>query len=405
MTKHLSAIFIACLSLGTYAQGLNGTWKGELSAGLFRLPVVINITADGCCTLDSPQQNAKDIPTEVLCLTADSLHISVPSIGASYSARLQNDTLRGTFVQRGSSIPLSMTRGVYEAVRPQTPKPPFPYTTEEVTFTNNKAEATLAGTLCWPAHADRPPVVLMVTGSGQQNRDEEIMLHKPFAVLSDYLARHGIASLRYDDRGFGHSVGGDAKNATTLDLADDAAAGIEWLRSSKRFSQVGILGHSEGGSIAFMLGSRQAVDFIVSLAAPGVQGDSLLLAQNKALLGPLAEMMTIESVRVNSLLSGSAWLRFFIDYNPQPDIAGTTCPVFALNGSRDRQVVASQNLTAINSILPKNSRNLSKEYPELNHLFQHCTTGHPDEYGSIEETIAEEVLDDIANWIKTINSQ
>lgn len=405
MKLKLSAVFIACLSLGAYAQELSGKWKGELSAGLFRLPVVINITTDRHCTLDSPHQNAKDIPAEVLCLSADSLHVSVPSIGASYAAHLQNDTLRGTFIQRGSSFPLYMTRGVYEVCRPQTPQPPFPYTTEEVTFDNNKAEATLAGTLCLPNHVNQPPVVLMVTGSGQQNRDEEIMLHKPFAVLADYLARNGIASLRYDDRGFGHSVGGDVKNATTLDLADDAAAGIEWLRSSKRFSRVGILGHSEGGSIAFILGGRQAVDFIVSLAAPGVQGDSLLLEQNKALLGPLADMMTIESVRVNSLLSGSAWLRFFIDYNPQPDIASTTCSVFALNGSRDLQVVASQNLTAISRILPKKRQNLIKEYSGLNHLFQYCTTGRPDEYGTIEETISVEVMDDIASWIQTISNQ
>jgi hypothetical protein len=245
----------------------------------------------------------------------------------------------------------------------------------------------------------------MVTGSGQQNRDEELFLHRPFAVLADYLARHGIASLRYDDRGFGQSTGGEVANATTQDFADDAQAGIEWLRRSGRFSKVGLLGHSEGGAIAFILGGKNLLDFIVSLAGPALKGDTLLLLQQKAVLGPLADFTTLESLRLNILLRGNPWLHFYIDYDPKDDIAHTTCPVFALNGSKDVQVVPGPNLEALQCTLPPNKSHLFKEYPDLNHLFQHCTTGSPKEYGTIEETISEEVLRDIANWILTINQQ
>jgi hypothetical protein len=335
----------------------------------------------------------------------DSLSISCSTINATFTARLEGDTLRGVFTQHGQPMPLRLTPGTYESRRPQTPQPPFPYPTEEVHFINTEAGVTLAGTLSLPANVELPPVVLMVTGSGQQNRDEELFLHRPFAVLADYLARHGIASLRYDDRGFGQSTGGEVANATTQDFADDAQAGIEWLRRSGRFSKVGLLGHSEGGAIAFILGGKNLLDFIVSLAGPALKGDTLLLLQQKAVLGPLADFTTLESLRLNILLRGNPWLHFYIDYDPKDDIAHTTCPVFALNGSKDVQVVPGPNLEALQCTLPPNKSHLFKEYPDLNHLFQHCTTGSPKEYGTIEETISEEVLRDIANWILTINQQ
>ena len=284
--------------------------------------------------------------------------------------------------------------------RPQTPQPPFPYQTEEVAFTNENAEATFCGTLTLPKGANT--VMLMVTGSGQQNRDEELFEHKPFAVIADYLARHGIATLRYDDRATGKSVGGDVKDATTKDFADDALAGIEWLRQNKRFKKVGIIGHSEGGLIAFMLGALDKVDFIVSLAGPAVRGDSLLLEQNKALLGDKAKGLTIESVRSNVSALQKSWYNFYIDYDPQPDLARIACPVMAVNGSKDLQVVASQNIPALRRLLTKNGQNVIKEYPDLNHLFQYCQTGIPTEYGQIEETFSEEVLNDIVEWIQQL---
>lgn len=403
--KLLSVILAIGLPLWMHAQGIIGTWKGELNTTMFKLPLVLHVAADSTCTLDSPHQHAKDIPAKQLYRSDDSLSISCPAINATYTARLQGDTLRGTFVQHGQPLKLSLIRGAYEARRPQTPQPPFPYTIEEVQFVNAEAGATLSGTLSLPANVKRPPVVLMVTGSGQQNRDEELFLHRPFAVLADYLARHGIASLRYDDRGFGQSKGGEVAKATTKDFADDAQAGIEWLRRSDRFSQVGLLGHSEGGAIGFILGSKQQLDFIVSLAGPALKGDTLLLLQQKAALGPLGGFTTLESLRINILLRGNPWLSYYIDYDPQADIASITCPVFALNGSKDIQVLSTPNLEAIQHTLPPSKHHLTKEYPGLNHLFQHCTTGHPKEYGTIEETISEEVLQDITNWILTINRQ
>lgn len=284
--------------------------------------------------------------------------------------------------------------------RPQTPQPPFPYQTEEVTFTNTEADATFAGTLTVPANAKC--VLLMVTGSGLQNRDEEIFGHKPFAVIADCLAHNGIATLRYDDRGFGESKGGNPAYATTQDFADDAAAGIAWLRQSGRFQQVGILGHSEGGTIAFMLGGKGLVDFIVSLAGTTVSGDSILLEQNRALYGELVKDLTIDDIRNNPQIKQIPWYQFFVTYNPQDDIASITCPVMAVNGEKDIQVPAAMNLNALRRTLPANKHHLIKSYPDLNHLFQHCETGMPDEYEAIEETFSEDVLNDIATWIQSV---
>ena len=284
--------------------------------------------------------------------------------------------------------------------RPQTPQPPYPYQTEEVSFNNDQAGATFAGTLTVPT--DAKCVLLMVTGSSLQNRDEELFGHKPFAVIADYLARDGIATLRYDDRGFGESTGSDLENATTRDFAEDAAAGIQWLRQSGRFPKVGILGHSEGGEIAFMLGAENLVDFIVSLAGPGVPGDSILLEQNRILYGELAAGLTIDDIRNNPQIQQVPWYRYFISYDPQQDLARITCPVMALNGDKDCQVPAAMNLNAICRALPANEHHLFKSYPGLNHLFQHCETGFPNEYGTIEETFSMEVLNDISIWLQQI---
>ena len=352
---------------------------------------------------------AKDIPAFKEYLSDDSLAVKVEAIGMSYRARLKEGKLDGTFSQNGFSTKLVLSKGVTEMKRPQTPKSPYPYVTEDVMFRNEADGATLSGTLTWPVGYDKnakkkPVVLLMVSGSGQQNRDEELFEHKPFLVIADYLARQGIATLRYDDRATGRSVGGEVKNATTADFSRDAAAGIDFLRSNKAFSKVGILGHSEGGSIAFMLGAQNKVDFIVSLAGPGVKGDTLLAAQANRILslsGQLANM-TVEKYRQQETVQQVPWIRWFCDYDPSDDIRKTLCPVFALNGDRDSQVLSSLNLEAIRRLLPSSKRHLIKEYPSLNHLFQHCTTGLPTEYGQIEETISPEVLNDIAKWIQSL---
>ncbi len=419
MKKTIITLLTAIAVMTSQAQvnsttTLEGSWSGKLKVGAMSLTLVLHLEqADGYvkASLDSPDQGAKGISAYKEYLSDDSVAVKVESIGATYRAKLKDGKLDGTFSQMGMKIPLVLTKGVPEVKRPQEPKQPYPYDTKEVTFKNEADGATLSGTLTWPVGYDKnlkkkkPVVLLFVSGSGQQNRDEELMNHKPFLVIADYLARNGIATLRYDDRATGKSVGGDVKNATSEDFARDAAAGIEFLRSKKTFSKVGILGHSEGGTIAFMLGGQQKVDFIVSLAGPTVKGDTLLAAQSNRILSlsGMPANMTVEKYRQTATSVKIPWLDWFNDYDPSDNIRKTRCPVFALNGDRDCQVISSLCLPALKVLLPSSKKHLIKEYPELNHLFQHCTTGLPDEYGQIEETISPEVLSDIAGWIKQQN--
>ena len=389
---------------------LLGSWSGKLKLGAMSLTIVLHLDqVDGNVkvSLDSPDQGAKGIPASKEYLSDDSVAVKIVSLGATYRARLKDGKLDGTFSQSGMSFPLEMSKGIAEVKRPQMPKAPYPYETEKVTFRNEADGATLSGTLTWPVGYNKnqkPVIVLFVSGSGQQNRDEEVMNHKPFLVIADYLARQGIATLRYDDRATGKSVGGDVKNATTADFSRDALAGIDFLRSKKAFSKVGILGHSEGGSIAFMLGSQKKVDFIVSLAGPTVKGDTLLAAQSNRILSLSGQpaTMTVEKYRQTVATMNQPWLNWFNDYDPTNDIRQIRCPIFALNGDRDCQVISTLCLPALRRLLQPSKKHLIKEYPSLNHLFQHCTTGLPDEYSQIEETISPEVLQDIAQWINSL---
>ena len=412
----LALVALTCQAQVQPTTALEGAWSGKMKIGSMSLTLVLHLEqADGYvkASLDSPDQSAYGIPALKEYLSDDSVAVKVESIGATYRAKLKEGKLDGTFSQMGMKFPLEMTKGVPEVKRPQEPKPPFPYETEEVIFKNEKDSATLAGTLTWPVGYDKkakkkPMVVLFVTGSGQENRDEEIFKHKPFLVIADYLARHGIASLRYDDRATGKSVGGDVKNATSEDFARDAEAGLDFLRNMKAFSKVGMIGHSEGGLIAFILGAQKKTDFIISLAGPGVKGDTLSVVQSNRMLElsgidpQLTVKMTVKKLRQDPQFQKLRWYQWFFDYDPSDNIRKTRCPVFALNGDHDCQVVSSQNLTAIKQLLPKSKKNLIKEYPMLNHLFQHCTTGLPNEYGQIEETFSEEVLNDIIAWIKKL---
>ena len=417
MKKTIITALLALIVLTGAAQvqpttALLGSWSGKLKVGVMSLTIVLYLEqADGyvAVSLDSPDQGAKGISAFKEYLSDDSLAIKVESIGVTYRAKLKDGKLDGKFVQHGFTIPLELTQGVPEVKRPQTPQPPFPYETEEVTFRNERDSATLAGTLTWPVgynakSKQKPMVVIFVSGSGQQNRDEELFEHKPFLVLADYLARQGIATLRYDDRATGQSVGGDVKNATSEDFARDALAGIDYLRNRKAFSKVGILGHSEGGLIAFILGGKKKVDFIVSLAGPSVKGDTLLATQGNRIMilsGQLPNM-SVKKYRETVAEMNNPWINWFIDYDPSDDIRQTRCPVFALNGDCDCQVISTLCLPAFQRLLPTSKKNRIKQYPGLNHLFQHSATGVPTEYGEIEETIAPEVLSDIAEWINSI---
>ena len=408
MKKTLLLLCLLCPFFGVSAQhAMDGVWTGKLNVGPQTLTLVLHVaheaSGNAVCALDSPDQGAMNIPVKSDYCSPDSISVSLEQLGLSYQGRLKGDEIVGTFTQ-GMAFPLTLRRGEEKLKRPQNPVEPFPYKTEEVTFTNATDKATLVGTLSYPTDykKGKTPVVLMVTGSGQENRDEEIFGHKPFLVIADYLARHGVASLRYDDRGFGKSTGGDVKHATTADFARDAASGIEFLRTLKCFSKVGVLGHSEGGSIAFMLGAKGKVDFVISMAGIGVRGDTALTAQANRLLELSGQPMRLSTLqyRVNAYMKKSPWLNFFMDYDPSGDISKTLCPVMAINGERDVQVTSPLNLIGIKAHLTENPKNFVKEYPALNHLFQHCATGNVSEYRMIEETISPEVLEDIVRFIK-----
>lgn len=408
MKKIILSICLLFSWAGAFAQKpIEGDWMGKLNLGPQSLTIVLHVNCDAQgkteCTLDSPDQGAKGIAVETDYCSSDSVSVSLASLALSFQGKLKGDEIVGTFTQ-GQSFPLVLKRGEEKLNRPQNPVAPYPYKTEEVAFKNVADGATLVGTLSYPIgyKKGRTPVVLMVTGSGQENRDEEVFDHKPFLVIADYLARHGVATLRYDDRGFGKSTGGDVGHATTLDFMRDAASGVDFLRTSKQFGKVGILGHSEGGSIAFMLGAKGKVDFVISMAGVGVKGDTALTAQANKILELTGQSMrySTHQYRMNAIIKRSPWLNFFIDYDPSADISKTLCPVMAINGSRDIQVISSLNLAGIKAHLKPNPKNIIKEYPSLNHLFQHCKTGNVLEYRIIEETVSPEVLEDIVRFIK-----
>lgn len=410
--KRVLTIFtaLALSAASLFAQGISGVWNGELNLGTTKLAIVFHFE-DGKCTMDSPDQGAFDIPADVEFISADSVSVSQKDMDAKYHGRLSDGKIKGRFSQRGLSLPLDLVPGNRVLSRPQTPAGPFPYKTEEVTFTNG--EATLSGTLTFPEGWNgrkKVPVAIMVSGSGLQNRNEELFGHKPFLVIADYLARRGIATLRYDDRGAGASKG-DAANATTEDFMEDAIAGLNMLKDTRKFNKIGVIGHSEGGEIAFMLASRKQVDFLVSLAGPGVQGDSILLLQNINALRKAGYPMTPtkEQIRESIKAQKNPWLDFFIDYDPLVDIREIRVPALILNGEKDTQVEAAVNVPTIEKNLPRgrkgnyvSKKTKVKVYPDLNHLFQHCSTGQAEEYKLIEETISEEVLSDIAAWIRKL---
>ena len=400
-------ILMLTASVQVGAQSLDGTWKGVLSAGPQKLTLILHVNeAERSVKLDVMEQGVKGLPLAVNVLENDSLNVAMTQIGLHYAGRLRNGVIEGTFSQNGFITQLIFNKGEVVLKRPQEPKSPFPYRVENVQFENQSAKVTLSGTLTYPEgykEGQKVSVVLMVTGSGPQNRDEELMGHKPFLVLADRLARHGIASLRYDDRGVGQSTG-DFSSATTAALATDALAGIKYLRGIKKFSCVGILGHSEGGSIAYMLGAGGNADFIVSLAGPACKFDTLMMLQ----LNGLSKVQGAKEDVVHSvaetrqlLLSkdNSLWMKSALDMNFSKFLPLIKCPVMALSGSNDLNVPAEFNMLSLQNGLPHNSKNVIKIYPGLNHLFQHSPTGNPLDYVNIDETMSEEVMNDVCMWM------
>lgn len=408
MKKHLVLLAAASLALACSTpssripQNLAGTWSGEIEG--LGLALTLHLS-DTLCTVDSPDQGAFGLRAEVRRVSEGAVQVKFPDFHAGLKATLQGDSLVGTFSQLVIRKKIAMGRGLLVRNRPQTPVPPFPYGTEEIGIP--RGDFSLAGTLTLPEGGREAPVVVMVSGSGQQDRDETLMDHKPFAVLADALARAGIPSLRYDDRGCGGS-GGVFAEATTADFAGDAAAAVRFLRD-RGFTKVGILGHSEGGTIAFLLAGAETreegtPDFIVSLAGMADRGDSTLLRQTARMLslqGAPEKVADFAAKKMYKkvLKQKSAWMEYFVTLDPAPAVSRITCPVLALNGSLDSQVIPEWNLDKVKVLCPSADCRL---YPGLNHLFQHCGTGLSDEYAKIEETISEEVIADIVSWIRRI---
>lgn len=425
MRKHLALIAVLLTAVfGAHAQ--TGTWSGKIEVQGMKLPLVFHLNEENP-TMDSPDQGARGIPIAVERDAMGKITIKISSIGATYEGQWTSGKIVGTFRQWGTSLPLTLVPGEEKVNRPQTPKAPFPYTTEEVSFTNGNA--VLRGTLVLPAgHTKKTPVLIMVTGSGLQNRDEEIFEHKPFAVIADALARAGIATLRYDDRGFGESTG-DIINCTTEDLKNDALSGIRLLR--ERFDKVGVIGHSEGGTLALLLAAEGKADFIVSLAGNVVSGAETLLWQNRIALSgagvpaetvdtyckALAEAFETGHIGNYDLPEGlkknlsmaimqlqTPYLKYFLTLDTRPVLGKITCPVLALNGSKDQQVNPESNLEALRKGLPAATPAQIECVEGLNHLFQPCATGATTEYKEIEVTIAPEVLAKLVEWLSAISA-
>lgn len=423
----LALMSVAAVTL----KAQTGAWTGKLKVSGVELALIFNIGEESA-TLDVPDQGATEIPVEVSRDAVGGITLNVPAINASFKGLWAGKVIAGTFTQHGMSFPMTLTPGAPVIRRPQTPVGPFPYATEEVTFTNG--DAVLKGTLTLPENCDRKtPVLIMVTGSGLQNRDEEMFGHKPFAVIADAFARAGIATLRYDDRGFGESTG-DVVLCTTEDLKNDALAGVKLLRD--RFERVGVIGHSDGGTIALMLAGERQVDFAVSLAGMVVSGAETLLAQNRRAFEsaglPESEVEafarllsdTFTAIRTRAPLPSAdnyditdalrknyaaalpsfrtPYMEFFLGLDLSASLSGITCPVMALNGTKDTQVQCDRNIAALEAGLPSNSRSVIRAEDGLNHLFQHCVTGEVSEYKNIEETFSPEVLSEMIAWIKTL---
>lgn len=408
--KALAVLFALLLSITAFAHNFTGSWTGIISAGESSLHIVFNISQDAegntVCTMDSPDQSVKGIPAQIVFESSDSISIRISNLGIEYNGKFNGDMICGVYSQLGLELDLDLKNEQIVYYRPQNPLPPYPYTTEEIEFVNDEANATLSGTITYPVgyiQGKKVPVVVMVTGSGPQNRDSEIYEHKPFLIIADYLARNGYATLRYDDRCVGKSTG-RFQAETTKEVAKDAALAVKYLRDTKKFSKIGVLGHSEGGNVAFMLGSDKLIDFAITMAGVGVQGDECLYQQGIAIAKQSGQeyQLTKEQLREYLIGTMSPWYEFFLDYDPASDISKTTCPVLVMNGEKDLQVIASSNVEAIKGNLPKNKKSQVKIYPGLNHLFQECTTGLPTEYINIEQTISPIVLEDIAAWLKQL---
>jgi alpha/beta superfamily hydrolase len=446
-------------------KDVTGIWEGKLQANVtLHLVFHFQQVGDGKYkgTMDSPDQNAKNIPCSNITVNNDSVIVEISVAGISYKAILLGDsTMAGDFLQGGFVIPLQLQKvaKATEANRPQTPKPPFTYNSEDVEYDNADKTVHFGATFTYPKTGGKFATALLITGSGQQDRDETIFEHKPFAVIADYLTKKGYAVLRVDDRGMGKTKG-SLKNATSEDFAKDAMASLQYLHTRKEvdIKKIGLIGHSEGALIADIIAAQdKSINFVIMLGGPGLVGKDLMALQNQAYLESngistmaataykelytqLADIALKDSTReeanaeawdhfiswkdkqIAPVLSDLnfndttadkkqimglvqsfriPWYRFFMQADPSTYIQQFTCNVLALNGDKDIQVLPTENLAGIKAALLKSkSPNFSTEaMPGLNHLFQHCNICTIQEYSTIEETFAPEALDRMGAWL------
>jgi len=479
MTRIYTVLIISFFSHLSFSQHIAGNWEGNLEVQGIKIPIVFHISKDSSgkftAAFDSPKQNAYNLACSEVIIKSDSVILMMQLIKGRYSGKTDENKkkMTGTWMQGGAVFPLNMiktseTVKIIEMNRPQTPNPPYPYKSEDVAYDNADKSIHYGATFTVPLpdtnvnyfRAPVYPAVLLITGSGRQDRDETIFNHKPFAVIADYLTRRGIAVLRVDDRDIGKTTG-DFSKSTTADFSNDVEAGINYLKSRNDVdsNNIGLIGHSEGGMIAPMVAAKRTdVKFIVLLAGPGVKISELMEQQSvdvasasgipnrklkkyrilyrqlvstiinehdstKAFTNAVAVFNDWQKDKSNNTVKvttgvsdeetkrtfirgfisqlSSPWINYFMKFNPAGYLEKVNCPVLALNGEKDIQVSAKQNLAAIKNALEKNNNKNYKtmEMAGLNHLFQHCKKCSVEEYNELEESFDVTTLRLIADWI------
>lgn len=464
--KHILLLCAACLTSGLlHAQRLQGHFEGSLQTPQGDLPILFHFGQHGDTptnTMDSPAQGAYGIPVQRVHYGSDGkLTIEMPQIRFRYDGVIRNDSLiEGTVTQAGQSLPLNLKRIAGKAAaasRPGTPQPPFPYREEEVSITTADS-IRLAGTLVLPEGEGPFPAIVLITGSGAQNRDEEMWNYRPFFMIADALARQGFATLRMDDRGTGRS-GGRHATTTLQTAAYDAGRALDYLRSRREIdtARIGLAGHSMGGTIAFRIAARRPQDVacVISLAGAATPGKEIMKTQcRKALLSLLpaekatrlaglydrlydtmASSLPLDSIRERSLpVMTDIWkdLGMFaealhdslpektragnarqlirqtlsaetvsiVQYDPSDDLHRVVCPIWAAGGDKDLQVITADNLQAIRTLTQGNPHVTTRTYPGLNHLFLPSQTGLPTEYPTLKGNFSPQVLQDMTEWLR-----
>jgi alpha/beta superfamily hydrolase len=453
------AIVVTISIVSAFSQDISGDWNGEAKRGEKLITFVFKIEKENSkysSTMSVPTFRVSGIKPSTTTFIDEKLIIDGSNVGMRYEGVFKKETqqFEGTYKEGGLEMTLNLKKGaikIEDLRRPQEPVKPYPYYEEDVVFKNIEAKVSLAGTLTLPNKNEKFPVVILISGSGPQDRDESFMGHKPFLVLADHLTKQGIGVLRFDDRGNGESTG-DFGNATTEDFSKDVLSAITYLktRNDVDIKKIGLIGHSEGGIIAPLVANNSKdVAFMVLLASTGISGTELSVMQSKTLrqfpvkdeiayekntrkaiaivtsnksdleikneltthynafIKPILRSLNVPEEKINLFIESQLktslkpWSRYFLQYNPADEIEKLQMPVLSLNGSKDTQVNAKINQEGIRNALIKGG---NKDYEiieleNLNHFFQECETGNMDEYRKIEQTFSPTALREISNWI------